>query len=65
MNKKDIRLVSRSPRPHHLKWNGTEWVDERCGCRYHPDDDRGTHGGAPHVHPCRKHRADSPTPETS
>ena len=42
-------------RPHHLKWNGTEWVDERCGCRYHPDDDNGKHGGAPHVHLCEKH----------
>ena len=45
------------PRPNHLKWNGTEWVDERCGCRYHPDDDKGTHGGAPHVHLCTKHGA--------
>lgn len=42
-------------RPHHLLWNGSEWTDERCGCRYHPDDDNGTHGGAPHVHPCAAH----------
>lgn len=43
-------------RAHHLGWNGTEWVDHRCGCRYHPDDDNNTHGGGPHVHPCEKHR---------
>lgn len=42
-------------RPNHLKWNGTEWVDDRCGCRYHPDDDNGTHGGAPHIHRCAEH----------
>lgn len=44
-------------RPNHLRWNGTEWVDERCGCRYHPDDDKGSHGGAPHVHLCERHTA--------
>lgn len=44
-------------RAHHLGWNGHEWVDHRCGCRYHPDDDRGTHGGGPHVHPCTTHGA--------
>lgn len=43
------------PRGLHLEWNGTEWVDDRCGCRYHPDDDAGSHGGAPHVHRCEKH----------
>jgi hypothetical protein len=42
-------------RPHHLAWSGTEWTDERCGCRYHPDDDNGSHGGAPHVHLCKQH----------
>lgn len=42
-------------RPHKLTWNGTEWVDERCGCRYHPDDDNGSHGGAPHLHLCEQH----------
>jgi hypothetical protein len=42
-------------RPHRLKWNGHEWVDYRCGCRYHPDDDNGSHGGAPHVHRCERH----------
>lgn len=42
-------------RPHKLTWNGTEWVAP-CGCRYHPDDDNGSHGGAPHVHRCEKHR---------
>jgi hypothetical protein len=46
-------------RPHHLAWNGTEWVDGRCGCRYHPDDDNGSHGGAPHVHRCEKHKEKS------
>jgi len=49
-----------SERSHHLSWNGSEWVDERCGCRYHPDDDNGTHGGAPHVHLCERHGADAP-----
>jgi len=44
-------------RPHHLVWSGVEWIDDRCGCRYHPDDDNQTHGGGPHVHPCEKHRA--------
>ena len=43
------------PRQHHLAWNGTEWTDDRCGCRYHPDDDNGSHGGAPHVHRCERH----------
>lgn len=43
-------------RPHNLTWSGTEWVAP-CGCRYHPDDDNGSHGGAPHVHPCEKHAA--------
>jgi hypothetical protein len=42
-------------RPNYLKWNGHEWVDYRCGCRYHPDDDSGSHGGAPHVHRCERH----------
>lgn len=41
-------------RPHKLTWNGTEWVAP-CGCRYHPDDDSGSHGGAPHVHRCESH----------
>lgn len=41
-------------RDHRLAWNGTEWVAP-CGCRYHPEDDNGTHGGAPHVHPCASH----------
>lgn len=40
----------------HLEWDGVEWVDDRCGCRYHPDDPNMTHGGGPHVHPCEKHR---------
>lgn len=40
----------------HLAWNSVEYVDNRCGCRYHPDDDNGTHGGGPHVHPCKQHR---------
>ena len=47
-------------RPNHLVWDGIEWVDERCGCQYHPDDDNGTHGGAPHVHLCAKHQAAQP-----
>lgn len=42
-------------RPHHLVWSGVEWADDRCGCRYHPDDDNGSHGGAPHVHRCSRH----------
>lgn len=42
-------------RPHHLRWSGVEWVDDRCGCRYHPDDNNGSHGGAPHVHRCDQH----------
>jgi len=42
-------------RPHSLFWDGIGWADERCGCRYHPDDDNGTHGGAPHVHHCAAH----------
>jgi len=46
------------PRFHHLAWNGTEWIDSRCGCRYHPDDDNGSHGGAPHIHPCEQHATD-------
>ncbi len=37
-------------RPHHLVWRDGEWHDERCGCRYHPNDDNNSHGGAPHVH---------------
>lgn len=41
----------------HLQWNGTEYVDDRCGCRYHPDDDSGSHSGAPHVHLCARHSA--------
>lgn len=41
-------------RPHRLTWSGAEWVAP-CGCRYHPDDDNGSHGGAPHVHRCEKH----------
>lgn len=47
--------TSTATRDHHLAWNGTEWVDDRCGCRYHPDDDNGSHGGAPHVHRCERH----------
>jgi len=47
-------------RGHHLAWNGAEWADERCGCRYHPDDDNGSHGGAPHVHRCEKHSRHAP-----
>jgi hypothetical protein len=47
-------------RPHHLVWSGVEWVDERCGCRYHPDDDNRSHGGAPHVHHCKEHSAAAP-----
>ncbi len=43
------------PRPLHLAWTGTEWVDSRCGCRYHPDDNNMSHGGAPHVHLCERH----------
>ena len=39
----------------HLTFDGTEWVDDRCGCRYHPDDDNSTHGGGPHVHQCDEH----------
>jgi hypothetical protein len=52
-----------SLRPHHLWWTGTEWIDERCGCRYHPDDDNGSHGGAPHIHHCPRHA--TPTEETA
>lgn len=55
----ESRADSLPRRPNHLKWNGHEWVDCRCGCRYHPDDDNGTHGGGPHVHACDAHR---PTP---
>ncbi len=61
-SQKEEADVSSSPRPNHLKWNGTEWVDERCGCRYHPDDDKGTHEGAPHLHLCTKHRSPAPEP---
>jgi len=43
-------------RPLHLSWNGTEWVDDRCGCRFHPDDPNNNHGGGPHVHQCAFHR---------
>jgi len=39
------QLEARDGRPMHLVWNGTEWVDDRCGCRFHPDP-------FPHVHPC-------------
>lgn len=46
-------------RPHKLTWNGAEWVAP-CGCRYHPDDDNGSHGGAPHVHRCETHAAAPP-----
>lgn len=50
-------LLGDSPdRPHRLTWTGIEWVAP-CGCRYHPDDDNGSHGGAPHVHRCEKHAA--------
>lgn len=49
-------------RDHHLTWNGAEWVDNRCGCRYHPDDDGGSHGGAPHVHRCERHAGAIPSP---
>lgn len=52
----EFRLPDEGFRPHHLKWNGDEWVDQRCGCRYHPDDNNGTHGGAPHVHRCKEHQ---------
>lgn len=50
-------LLPRPARDHHLRWVETEWADARCGCRYHPDDDNGTHGGAPHVHLCERHQA--------
>ncbi len=43
------------PRPLHLKWDGDEWKDVRCGCAYHPIDQNNTHGGGPHVHPCETH----------
>ena len=49
--------MTTTPRPLHLRWNGTEWTDDRCGCRYHPDDPNMTHGGAPHVHRCDRHTA--------
>lgn len=45
------------PRQHHLIWKNNQWVDQRCGCAYHPDDDNGTHGGGPHGHPCKAHEA--------
>jgi hypothetical protein len=51
----ESRPDSSPRRPNYLKWNGNEWVDCRCGCRYHPDDDSGRHGGAPHVHRCERH----------
>ncbi len=47
-------------RPNHLIWMETEWVDERCGCAYHPDDDNGTHGGGPHRHGCPAHPEPQP-----
>lgn len=50
------------PRALHLDWNGVEWVDDRCGCRYHPDDENGSHGGAPHVHRCEQHK-EEPAPD--
>jgi NTP pyrophosphatase (non-canonical NTP hydrolase) len=52
--------TSTPARSHHLAWTGVEWTDDRCGCRYHPDDDNGSHGGAPHVHRCEKHSAPPP-----
>lgn len=52
-----IACAETPPVANHLQWNGTEWVDDRCGCRYHPDDNNHTHGGAPHVHLCDKHIA--------
>lgn len=55
-------LTAEEPsRPHHLAWNGTEWTDDRCGCRYHPDDNNGKHGGAPHVHRCEQHKYATPS----
>lgn len=46
--------LRRKERPHKLIWSGKEWVAP-CGCAYHPDDDNGSHGGAPHVHRCEAH----------
>lgn len=57
----DVASADEATRPHHLRWSGAEWVDDRCGCRYHPDDDNGSHGGAPHVHRCA-HHSNSATP---
>lgn len=51
----DTSPADEPARPNHLIWCDNEWVDDRCGCRYHPDDDNGTHGGAPHVHRCERH----------
>ena len=50
--------VSAEARALHLVWDGTDWIDDRCGCRYHPDDPNGSHGGAPHVHRCERHTGD-------
>lgn len=56
-DRKRAALLKRSGiRELHLVWNGTEWTDDRCGCRYHPDDQNMSHGGAPHVHQCEAHR---------
>ena len=44
------------PRELNLVWNGVEWADDRCGCRYHPDDQNMSHGGGPHVHQCERHK---------
>lgn len=49
--------LTTAQRPHKLEWSGREWKAP-CGCAYHPDDDKGTHGGAPHVHRCQEHGGD-------
>ena len=61
----EATIVAKEPddtvRALHLVWNGVEWIDDRCGCRYHPDDPNMSHGGAPHVHPCERHAAERTT----
>ena len=52
----EAALLELEHRPLHLVVRNGEWVDDRCGCAYHPDDDNNTHRGGPHVHECAEHQ---------
>ena len=52
----EAKLLELEHRPLHLVVRDGQWVDDRCGCAYHPDDDNNTHRGGPHVHECAEHQ---------